>query len=242
MSIPLTGYHAIEETLTAGGARGRLFLSHGGGRVERLVRLACAANVGVVRETDAALDRLCGHRDHRGAVLLLDDVPKREMASVKDYAHALGREHALVLVLDGITDPHNLGAVMRSADQFAVDLLVIPRRRAARETETVARVSAGASAYVPLVVAANLAAELAELKKLGFWVYGAAVDGQSIASVDLRGRTVIVLGSEGKGIGRLVRDRCDGIVSIATRGHVDSFNVSVAAGILMYEVRRQQWE
>lgn len=241
MGTVVTGFHAIEEALRAGAPAERLVVSGKGRRIEELSRRARSGSVRVVHERAEVLDRLCGHSDHRGAVLLLESSPGREAASVRACGDLLRAEECLVVVLDGITDPHNLGAIMRSADQFGVDLLVIPRRRAAGETETVGRVSSGANAYVPLVVAANLSTELGELKKLGFWVYGAAAGGKSAQRLDLRGRTALVLGSEGRGLGRLVRERCDELIAIPSRGHVDSFNVSVAAGILMYEVRRQQW-
>jgi len=173
--------------------------------------------------------------------LVLDKAPGKPIGTLKSFLQALTGSQALVLLLDGVTDPHNLGAVLRSADQFAVDLVVVPERRAAHETETVARVSAGANVYVPMIAVPNLASVVADLKASEFWIYGAAAEGKSAGSLDLRGRTALLLGSEGRGLGRLLRERCDELVAIPTRGHVDSFNVSVAAGILMYEARRQQW-
>jgi 23S rRNA (guanosine2251-2'-O)-methyltransferase len=216
-------------------------VSRGGRRIDELIGLARSKMVGVKRESSTTLDHLCGHREHRGVVLILERPPLRANFTLKDFVASLREDQILVLILDGVTDPHNLGAIMRSADQFAVDLLIVPQRRAAHETETVARASAGANAYVSLVVASNLANAVDLLKKNGFWIYGADVGGRSISEVDLHGRTVIVLGSEGRGIGRLLRERCDELIGIETRGHVDSFNVSVAAGILMYEARRQHW-
>lgn len=242
MSTTISGFHAIKETLEVGADSACLHVSGRGPRIEELIALARSKSVEVRSESDSMLDRLCGHRNHRGAVLETADPVFRERRSVREICKAFQGEQALVVILDGVTDPQNLGAVMRSADQFAADLLILPRRRAAHETEAVARASAGAHVYVPVVVASNLTTALEELKEFGFWIYGAAAGGKPASSLDLCGRTAIVFGGEGRGLGRLLRERCDEIVGIASRGHVDSFNVSVAAGILMYEVRRQQWK
>lgn len=241
MSFTVTGLHAIAESIERGKANECLYVARRDGRVGELAASARSRRIEVRDASEAELERLCGHRDHRGAVLVTSASPEHGVRNLKEFLQGLSSEQALVLLLDGVTDPHNLGAVIRSADQFAVDLLIVPHRRAAHETETVARVSAGAHVYVPLLVAGNLADAVTQLKEAGFWVYGAAAGGKEASSVDLRGRTALVLGSEGKGIGRLLRERCDEIVGITTRGHLDSFNVSVAAGILLYEARRQQW-
>jgi 23S rRNA (guanosine2251-2'-O)-methyltransferase len=242
MSTTLTGYHAVEEAIRSGTAGALLLVSRGGRRIDELIGLARSKGIEVKREKDAALARLCGHHDHRGFVLTVDKPVLQEGYHLGDFVDSLQADASLVIILDGVTDPQNLGAVMRSADQFAADLLIIPQRRAAHENETVARASSGASAYVPLVVATNLVQAAGVLKEHGFWVYGADVGGKIASKVDLRGRTAVILGSEGRGISRLLRERCDDLIKIDSKGHVDSFNVSVAAGILMYEVRRQQWE
>ncbi len=150
------------------------------------------------------------------------------------------RDQLLVLILDGITDPHNFGAILRSADQFGVDLVVTPEKRSVSINATVAKVSVGAHAWVPTLQVTNIGRTIEELQKQGFWIYGADMGGGTAAETDLKGRTVIVMGSEGEGISRLIREKCDTMVSIPMNGHVDSLNVSVAAGILMYEVVRQR--
>ena len=147
-------------------------------------------------------------------------------------------DSALVLALDEITDPHNLGAILRSADQFSASLIIVPERRSASANETVIRISSGAAQYVTMSTVTNLAKELDVLKQFGFWVYGADMNGESSYDMDFPNRTVIVMGSEGSGMRSLVRAKCDHIVSIPMSGHIDSLNVSVAAGILMYEYRR----
>jgi 23S rRNA (guanosine2251-2'-O)-methyltransferase len=141
--------------------------------------------------------------------------------------------------LDSITDPHNLGAILRSADKFEADLVITTERGAAGETETVAKTSAGASVWVPLLTVTNLVRTLKDLKTAGYWVYGARMDGQAAWDTAFTPKTVLVLGSEGKGLRRLVEESCDYFVGIPAGGHVDSFNVSVAAALLLYEFRRK---
>jgi 23S rRNA (guanosine2251-2'-O)-methyltransferase len=204
----------------------------------------------------AELDALAGAAEHRGAALLpaaggaaqSPGFPARgqsqpraaRAASLRERLAEISGPTALILLLDEISDPHNLGAILRSADQFGVELVILPTRRAARETQTVVKTSAGASLYVPLYSLPNLAAGLQLAKEAGFWVYGADLGGGRLDAVSFEGRTALVLGSEGGGLRRLVRERCDALVRIPSGGHVDSLNVSVAAGILMFEIRRQQ--
>lgn len=173
----------------------------------------------------------------------LDAGPVVEPAEVA-FEEWLGRLQAdtpaLVLVLDGVTDPQNLGAILRSADKFDVDLVITPNRRSAGTGPTVAAASAGALAWVPQAVVPNLARALKQLKEAGFWVYGADLGGIPASEAGLQGRVVLVMGAEGRGLGRLVSETCDRIITIPTGGHVDSLNVSVATGILLYEVRRHE--
>jgi len=235
------GFHAIEELLLRGPVEGTLLVARRGERIERLVELARRAGVEVSEVDEALLAGLAGSRRHRGAVLAVSRGAPLAKGDLETEIDRLGsRSSALVLVLDGLTDPQNLGAILRSADLLGVACVVLPSRRSAQETATVARASAGASAYVPLAVVPNLAAALGGLKERGFWVYGADARGEPCTGLDLTGRVCLVMGGEGSGMHRLVRERCDALVAIPSAGHVDSFNVSVAAGILMYEVRRQQ--
>ena len=171
---------------------------------------------------------------------MLSRAPASLQKDLRHLLSSLKTSTALVLVLDSITDPQNLGAILRSADQFATDMVVIPSRHSAQETQTVAKVSAGASAYVPLAVVPNIPSALELLKENGFWIFGADIEGETTDKLDLSGKVCLVLGSEGTGMRRLVRERCDLLARIPSSGHVDSFNVSVAAGILLFETRRQQ--
>jgi 23S rRNA (guanosine2251-2'-O)-methyltransferase len=238
------------------GRRGTLLLSRRNARIDTLVEIAQRRGTPVRRVAEAELDRLCGHRRHRGALLALQaDPPKRAparrrqadpeqspgpMPGLRSALAALPGPDALVLLLDELSDPHNLGAILRSADQFAVPLVITTARRSVSETETVVRTSAGASVYVDLLTVPNLVQAMELCKRADFWIVGADPTGESVERLKLAERVALVLGSEGRGLRRLVRERCDFLACIPQRGHVGSFNVSVAAGILMYEIRRQQ--
>ena len=178
MAKHVFGYHAIEELLRRGPLEGTLLIGRSNERIVHLVELARKAGVEVSEREEADLTGLVGSTAHKGAVLAVSrgaPTPKGDLAEELDR---LGdRPSALALVLDGITDPQNLGAILRSADLFGVDLAVLPSRRSVQETGTVARVSAGASAYVPLVVVPNVPTALGLLKDRGFWVYGTEMKG-----------------------------------------------------------------
>jgi 23S rRNA (guanosine2251-2'-O)-methyltransferase len=234
------GFHSIEEILRKGPGKATLLISRENARTNELRVLADKKGVPVSDLEDSELTRLCGSDAHRGALLVVERTSSARKSSLKHHLGNLVSEKALVLVLDGITDPQNLGAILRSADQFQVELVIIPAHRSAQENQTVNRVSSGASEYVPLSVVPNIASALESLKESGFWIYGAEAEGQDAASLDLNGKVCLVMGSEGEGLHRLVREKCDFLVSVPSAGHVDSFNVSVAAGILLYEARRQQ--
>ena len=245
MGEKVYGYHAIEEALKKAGMGSTLFVQRQGGeRIEALVREAkLTGKVAVKKLSREELERMMPGTDVRGAVLDLGG-PRRGASrlietSVEEFCDKLGEDDgALVLILDGITDPHNLGAILRSADQFGADLVLIPERRSVQANETVVKVSSGAAQYVPISVVTNLSREIRTLKDHGFWIYGADMAGEESYSVSFPARTAIVMGSEGDGISQLVRKNCDHIISIPLRGHIDSLNVSVAAGILLYEFRR----
>lgn len=243
----VVGYHAIEEALKRAEKGSSLYLCRNGEKRNNvLASIASKSNIPVKKISIAELDKMTGGADHRGVVLLLKK--ESHSASMKvsqiDLKSWLQEKkeasQLLVLILDGITDPQNLGAILRSADQFAVDLVILPERNSAQVNATVMKVSSGAAQYVPVAVVKNLVRSMNMLQEQGFWVYGADMGGDSVCSgtVDLSGRTALVMGSEGDGMNRLVKETCDRIVSIPMHGHIDSLNVSVAAGILMYEARR----
>ncbi len=262
----ITGFHAIEEelrALDAGGDKGakgakkgaatkpavdgiRVEYAKPGPRVKKIIAEASRLGVATGETTEAALDALVKGlpptaRDHRGVVMVKEREEEKPPLRIEDAIRELAtRDHALVVVLDSITDPQNVGAIIRSADQFGVDLVVLPEHRGATDFEVIARTSAGASSWVPVAIVPNLVRVAEMLKESGFWVYGADAGGTKATSVGFAAKTALVMGSEGSGIARLLREKCDEIVSIPTRGKLDSLNVSVATGILLYEIRRQR--
>ena len=166
----------------------------------------------------------------------------KEYASLEDIlaaAEAKG-EAPLLVICDEISDPHNLGAIIRSAECAGAHGVIVPKRRSATLNYTVDKTAAGALEYLPVARVSNLAAAMDELKDRGVWIYGTDMEGDTWCQVDLKGALALVVGSEGKGMGRLVREHCDFILSLPLSGNIGSLNASVAAGIVMYEVSRQR--
>lgn len=209
-------------------------------RLQELRVLAGQAGVNVVDADDAYLERLAGGERHQGAAAELiprADDPETLLEEALESAGAA----PLLLVLDGVTDPHNLGACLRSADAAGVAAVIVPRDRAAGLTAVVRKVAAGAADTVPLVQVVNLARTLRELKDRGVWLVGTSDDApRTLYDVDLRGPRALVLGAEGLGLRRLTREACDELVSIPMAGAVESLNVSVATGVALYEAVRQR--
>jgi 23S rRNA (guanosine2251-2'-O)-methyltransferase len=239
--IYLTGFHAIEERIKSGGAScGPLLLAKAGPRARELVTLAVNSKIRVDRVGSFDLDRLAP--DNRGIALQVEDISAEGAElDLEEFINGLGeRKDALVLILDEITDPHNYGAILRSCDQFGVDLVISRNRRNAKHAEVISKTSAGAASWVPQAETPNLVRAAEDLKEAGFWIYGADMEGEPVWKKNLRGRTALVLGGEGSGISRLLRERCDGMAGIPAGGRIDSLNVSVAAGVLLYEAQRQR--
>lgn len=240
MAEKITGNHAIEEALKKPMNGMTLYVVRGSKRALSLELAAQASGkVAVKRVTEQDLAKM--DPDNHGAVLTTprgsSDASSR--MTVQSLLDSLGKDDgALVLILDEITDPHNLGAIIRSADQFGVNLIVLPERRSVSVNETAARVSSGASRYVPVTYERNLRNVIDTLKLNGFWIYGADMNGSPSYNAAFAKKSAIIMGSEGSGMRDLVRANCDEIISIPMRGHIDSLNVSVAAGILLYEFRR----
>ena len=240
MSKAICGKHAIEEWIKAHPGEGTLLIAKRTKRNTKLEEYARSQGTQIGEASEREIENITDTSDHRGAALQLPYHSKNNTSvNLKEFLKQLKKEKSVVLVLDSITDPHNYGAILRSADLFGVDLVIRTERRSAKETETVARTSAGAIHYVPLCEVTNLARSLEELKKEGFWIFGADMDGEPCRQADLRGRTCIVMGREGAGLHKLIQEKCDMLISIPTKGHVDSLNVSVATGVLLYETHRQ---
>lgn len=235
----LTGFHAIEEALKSGKAAGPLLIAKAGPRAQESMSLAREHKVPINRVGTHELDRLAP--EHRGIVLQVEDSREDPEITLEAFIAHLGeQQHGMVMILDEITDPHNYGAILRSCDQFGVDLVITRHRRIAKHADSVAKTSAGAVSWVPVVEVPNLPRAVQDLQAAHFWVYGADMSGELIYKQDLRGRLALILGGEGMGISRLLRERCDALVGIPGKGRLDSLNVSVAAGILCYEVLRQR--
>ena len=189
-----------------------------------------------VKEVDPKkLDFMCAHGTHQGIAAVVAACEYKELEDIFALAEERG-EAPFVIVLDEIEDPHNLGAIIRTAECSGAHGVIIPSRRSASLTFTVGKVSAGAVEYVPVVRVPNIPAVLDTLKDKGLWVYGADMNGEDFRKCDMSGAVALVIGNEGKGMGRLVREKCDVIVSLPMKGKLNSLNASVAAGVLMYAV------
>jgi 23S rRNA (guanosine2251-2'-O)-methyltransferase len=234
---PLFGFHAVTARLRQRpDAVHALYVLAGRQdvRVRDVVARAEAAGVAVHAVENARLDALAGHGNHQGVVAIVDDrLPHVTLDDVLDSP----AEAPLLLILDGVTDPHNLGACLRSADAFGAQAVVVPKDRAVGVNATVAKAACGAADTVPVVAVTNLARTMRDLKERGVWLLGADAGGESLVTADLAGGVAWVLGAEGAGLRRLTRDSCDRIVGIPLVGSVESLNVSVAAGICLYATR-----
>lgn len=237
----IAGRNAVAEALRAGRPIDTLFVRSGDrtGSVNSLIRKARDAGV-TVKECDGRkLDFLCNGENHQGIAAV---AAVHAFAEVEDlFALAESRdEPPFLIVCDEIEDPHNLGAILRTAECAGAHGVVIPKRRSAGLTAAVGKASAGAVEYVPVARVPNIAAFLEELKKRGVWIYAADMDGQSWCQTDFSGAVALVIGSEGFGVSRLVKEKSDFIVSLPMKGRISSLNASVACGVLCYEVARQR--
>jgi 23S rRNA (guanosine2251-2'-O)-methyltransferase len=233
--VVLSGIHPVAEALRAGTPLERLLIAQGAGgpRMQEIIDLARRARVPVRFEPRAALERLAGTGAHQGVVAL---------GAARKYAdlESVG-ESELLVVLDGVEDPHNLGAVIRTAHAAGAGAVIIPDRRAATVTDVVAKAAAGALEHLPVVRVTNINRALEDLKKRGHWIYGLDERGDlSYDRADYAAHSVLVLGGEGKGLHEQVRKHCDLIVRIPMAGQISSLNVSVAAGIVLFDWKRRR--
>ena len=224
---------AIKKLLLARGAKNT--------QLDGLIEKAVAAGIALQLLTRAELDALIPGARHQGIIAVVRAASHARSEKTLPEFLAAQTEPALLLVLDGVQDPHNLGACLRTADAAGVHALIMPRDRAAGITPVVHKVACGAVESVPIFTVTNLARTLRALRDAGIWIYGASGDaGESLFSTDLRGPVALVLGSEGKGLRRLTREHCDHLLAIPMAGQVESLNVSVAAGVVLFEARRQR--
>ena len=238
-----TGIHAVREALEAGSAFDRIVIAKGrqDSRVEEIVQLARSRGIAVRFEDRGQLDRLANTRDHQGVVAIAAARAAVTLEEVIAGANRSKSQRGLLVLLDGVEDPHNLGAIIRTALAAGVHGVVIPERRAAGLTDAVARASAGALAHLPVARVTNLSRAMEDLKEAGYWLVGLdEAAGKSYMDVDYTSPTGIVMGGEGSGLHELTRKRCDFVVSLPTTGPVKSLNVSVATGVVLFEAVRQR--
>jgi len=207
-------------------------------RMRELVERAEAAKVAVQPVDERRLQAMAGHDRHQGVVAVVDNALPH--VTLEDVLESAG-EPPLLLILDGVTDPHNLGACLRSADAFGTHALIVPKDRAVGVNATVAKAASGAVDTVPVISVTNLARTMRDLKERGVWLIGADAEaGETLFEAELTGPLAWVLGAEGSGLRRLTRELCDRVVGIPLQGSVSSLNVSVAAGVCLFETRRQR--
>jgi 23S rRNA (guanosine2251-2'-O)-methyltransferase len=231
------GIHPVLEALRAGRVRLLRIADREGARLREVVDLAARMAVPVQRESAERLESRVRGRVHQGVVAELTEGTSYDVAGLVRSAAAT----PFIVVLDGVEDPHNLGAILRTADGAGADGVVVQDRRSAARSGVAAKASAGAISHVRLAEVVNIARALDELKDLGLWTVGLAGEAPKVYDqVDLTGPIALVLGAEGPGMRRLVREKCDFLVSIPMAGHVESLNVSVAAGVVLFEAARQR--
>lgn len=237
----VSGRNAVRELLASGRDIDKIFVARGDreGSIVALVGEALSRKIPLVETDRKRLDTLAGHSHHQGIVA---QAAERAYSTVEDilaYAEECG-EKPLIVIADEIEDPHNLGALIRCAECSGVHGIIIPKRRAVGLTAAVAKSSAGAIEHMRIAKVTNIASTVELLKEKGLWIYAADMDGSPYYETDLRGAAAIVLGSEGFGISRLVKEKCDFVVSIPLYGQVNSLNVSTAAAVILCEVAKQR--
>ena len=237
----IIGRRAIAEAMAADRAIDKIYIAKGDrdGNLGKLSSEARERGIAVVMTDRRALDTMTENAAHQGIAAVAAERAYSGISDILASAEARG-EPPLIVMCDGISDGHNLGAIIRTAECAGAHGIIIPRRRSAGLTAAVGKAAAGAIEHIPVARVPNLPAAMRELKDAGVWVYGAdAQGGNPLWSSDLKGPVCLVIGSEGKGLGRLVREHCDGIVTIPMYGKIASLNASASAAILLYEVARQ---
>lgn len=241
MSDYIVGRNAVREALRSGRTIQRLFITNDKvqGSLQEIIGLAKDKGIELRRVDDKQLSKYADGVVHQGVVALAAPVKFADLGEV--LQNWSSDKAPLLILLDGIEDPHNMGAIIRTAECCGATAVLIPKRHTAPINATVAKTSAGALESIPLVQVGNVAQTIEELKKQGFWVIGAHMEGQqTLYQADLTSPLVLVIGNEGKGLSRLTKERCDFLVTIPMYGRINSLNASVAAAILMYEAVRQR--
>lgn len=235
----IAGRNPVAEALRSGRALNKVMVQDGARGVTEIISAAREKGVAVEFVKSDKLDKLAQGVRHQGVVAYVAPVEFKTLEDALKKAAAKG-EAPFLLLLDELQDPQNLGALIRTADAAGVHGILLPKRRSCPLNAVVAKISAGAVEYVPVIQIGNIVQQLKDLKKQGFWVAGADMDGEPCTKANLTGPLVLVIGAEGKGLGRLVKENCDIIVSLPMQGGVNSLNAAAAGAVLMYEVVRQR--
>jgi len=236
----IAGRNAVLEALKSGRPIDSIYILKGAakGSLGKIIALARESNIPVKDAAPQKFETLCGWLNHQGVAAV---GACRDFSSMEDIFEKAGGEPPFIVICDNIEDPHNLGAIIRTAEAAGAHGVIVPKRRGVGLTATVAKTSAGAVSHLPVARVANLASLLERLKKEGLWIFGAAAEAATpLYDADLKGPAAIVIGSEGSGMSRLVAERCDVLVSIPLRGKLNSLNASAAAAVLLYEAVRQR--
>ena len=237
----IEGRNAVIEAFRSGKPVDKIFIQDGlqDGPIQTIKREAKKHDTMIKFVAKERLDQISETGKHQGVIAYAAAYEYAEVEDILKKAEEKGEDPFLIL-LDGIEDPHNLGAIIRTANQAGAHGIIIPKRRAVGLTATVAKTSAGAIHYVPVAKVTNLSATIEDLKKRGIWFVCADMGGDVMYRVNMKGPIGLVIGNEGEGVSRLVREKCDMIASIPMKGDIDSLNASVAAGVLAYEIVRQR--
>ena len=235
----ICGRNPVIEALKSGATLDTIYIDGNGGSLNVIRRLAKEKGVVVKDALDAKLSKLSGGASHQGVVAIGACAEYVTIDDILAVSEKKGTK-PFIIICDEIEDPHNLGAIIRTAETSGADGVVIPKRRSAGLNATVFKTSAGAASYVPVARVSNLASAIDELKERGVWIYGTDASGNDYTATYFTGRCGLVIGSEGFGISKLIQKKCDFMIKLPMLGKINSLNASVAAGIFMYEVLRQR--
>lgn len=236
----LIGRNAVTEAVKSGREIDKITVAKGSdGSVKKIVAMAKDRGIPVYFADRQALDRMAPGEKHQGIIAQVSGFSYSSVDEILAEAEQR-QEDPFVVILDGIEDPHNLGAIMRTAECVGAHGIIIPKRRAACVTETAAKAAAGAAEYMKVAKVTNIGRTVDELKEHGIWVAACDMDGDTYWQSDLKGPVAVVIGNEGAGISKLVKEKCDFSVSMPMKGNITSLNASNAAAVIMYEVRRQR--
>ncbi len=236
----IEGRNPVVEAIKSGRDFDRICFASGDKTLQRIINMAKDRRIPIDFVDRSRLDSISETKAHQGVVGF---AAAHNFATVEDILEKAKNknEPPFIVILDGLSDPHNLGSILRTANAAGVHGVVIPKRRSVGLNSTVAKISAGAIEYTPVARVSNIAQTIDNLKKNGVWVYGTAFEGASVYNkTDLKGSIALVIGNEGEGISRIVLEKCDGLVKIPMMGEIQSLNASVAAGILLYEILNQR--